>query len=233
MEARRITIIESRNNKKSVINSTAETLGELKRDLNEAGINYDGMTFYEGLTKTELKEDAAILPHDVKRMNPQTNEPETTNELAFMLTAAQKNIKSGAMSRAEAYAAIKANGLQDACVKKYGKNFTQCSTNDLIALIEKNNKPAKTAKPAEKVAETKEAPAAPAPEVGNNPCNCGEGNLREAVVELVKVLGKSHDLSSVCAILGIESTTSSVAAPQKPQSPYSDSELDRMFSGRR
>ena len=39
------------------------------------------------------------------------------------------------MSRAEVYNAIKARGLQDECVKRFGKNFTMCKTQDLIALL--------------------------------------------------------------------------------------------------
>lgn len=42
------------------------------------------------------------------------------------------------VTRAEAYAEIKDKNLQKACMDKYGKNFTQCSTNDLFILIEEN-----------------------------------------------------------------------------------------------
>ena len=52
-----------------------------------------------------------------------------------MLTTANKKIRSGAGDRPAAYAKIKQLGLQDACKAKYGKNFTQCSTSDLEALI--------------------------------------------------------------------------------------------------
>ena len=76
----------------------------------------DGMTFYEGTSKVELKDDASVLPHDVPYKG------QTTNELVFMLTNTNKKIRSGAdMSRADAYAAIKANGLQEECVKRFGK----------------------------------------------------------------------------------------------------------------
>ena len=122
--------------------SAATTLAELKADLRQYGIDYDGMTFYEGTSKVELKDDTSVLPHDVLYKG------QTTNELVFMLTNTNKKIKSGAdMSRADAYAAIKAKSLQGECMKRFGKNFTMCKTADLIALINEKSalKPAPTA----------------------------------------------------------------------------------------
>ena len=87
MEARKITVVSTRNQKKSVIMSAATTLAELKADLRQNGIDYEGMTFYEGLTHTELLTDEAILPHDVPYKGA------TTNELVFMLTNPNKKIK--------------------------------------------------------------------------------------------------------------------------------------------
>lgn len=52
------------------------------------------------------------------------------------------------MERKEAYEQIKKLGLQEVCKKMYGKNFTQCKTNELEKIINKakakvevNNKP--------------------------------------------------------------------------------------------
>ena len=39
------------------------------------------------------------------------------------------------MERKEAYEQIKKLGLQEECKKKYGKNFTQCKTGELEAVI--------------------------------------------------------------------------------------------------
>ena len=39
------------------------------------------------------------------------------------------------MERKEAYEQIKKLGLQEECKKKYGKNFTQCKTNELEVVI--------------------------------------------------------------------------------------------------
>ena len=86
METRKITIVSTKTQKKSVIMSAATTLAELKSDLTQNGIDYDGMTFYEGVSKVELKNDTSVLPHDVPYKG------QTTNELVFMLTNTNKTI---------------------------------------------------------------------------------------------------------------------------------------------
>lgn len=40
------------------------------------------------------------------------------------------------MERKEAYAKIKSLNLQEECKKKYGKNFTQCKTDELAHLVQ-------------------------------------------------------------------------------------------------
>lgn len=137
MEVRKITIVSTKTQKKSTIMSGAETLGELKNDLKRAGIDYEGMTFYEGTSKTELKTDESILPKDVPYTNRTTGETKNTNELVFLLTNPNKKIASGAIDKArvDAYAVIKAKNLQAKCLNKLGKNFTNCKTSDLISFI--------------------------------------------------------------------------------------------------
>lgn len=130
MEFRKVTIINNKTQSQKVIQaSAATTLGELKREMREAGIEFEGMTFFEGHLRAELKDDASILPTNIPYKG------QVVNDLTFLLTAPEKKIKSGAMSRAEAYNAIKARGLQDECVKRFGKNFTMCKTQDLIDLL--------------------------------------------------------------------------------------------------
>lgn len=141
MEFRKVTIINNKTQSQKVIQaSTATTLGELKREMREAGIEYEGMTFFEGHLRAELKDDASILPTNIPYKG------QVVNDLTFLLTAPEKKIKSGAMSRAEAYNAIKARGLQDECVKRFGKNFTMCKTQDLIDLLSEGGAPAKEEK---------------------------------------------------------------------------------------
>ena len=231
MEARKITVVQTKNQKKSVIMSAATTLAELKSDLRANGIDYDGMTFFEGTSKVELKNDASVLPHDVPYKGT------VTNELVFMLTNTNKKIRSGAttMSRAEAYSAIKSMGLQDACVKKFGKNFTMCKTADLIALVQSNgvSKPAPATPKAEAKVEAKvEAPA-------SHDGECVDTVARAAISKLVEILENNgtiedYEKEEVLGILGGEVAVS--AAPSegykpKSASPYSDDEINDMFTG--
>lgn len=184
MEARKILFVMNNSSSQKSIMSEAETLGALKADMRRAGINYDNMTFYEGRTRTELKDDASVLPTNVPVAAKGTTPATTTNDLVFMLTTANKKIRSGAGDRLAAYAKIKQLGLQDACKAKYGKNFTQCSTSDLEALI---------ADASPKVEPKVEAPAVEAaPIIGNTAViisNAGSDKLKvvKVVMETVNV----------------------------------------------
>lgn len=222
METRKVTIINSKTQSQKVIqDSKATTLGELKQEMRERGIDYTGMTFFEGHMRAELKDDAAPLPTNIPYKG------QVVNDLTFMLTAPEKKVKSGAMSRAEAYAEIKKRGLQSACVDKFGKNFTQCSTADLISLIEKNSTKAAPAPKAKKPVEA--APAAPAkaeeapvaPETPATGCNCSKALaiLTEALYEDEAIEEETYD--AVMATL----KGGSYNAPEK----MSKEEIDEMF----
>ena len=225
MEARKITVVQTKNQKKSVIMSAAMTLAELKSDLRANGIDYDGMTFFEGTSKVELKNDASVLPHDVPYKGT------ITNELVFMLTNTNKKIRSGAvaMSRAEAYNAIKSMGLQDACVKKFGKNFTMCKTADLIELIQSNG----ASKPAPVNTPEVSAPVAPA----SNGGECVDTMAKAAISKLVEILEdngtiEDYEKEEVLGILGGEiAAVPSEEYKPKSASPYPDDEIDDMFTG--
>lgn len=238
MDVRKITVIQTKNQKKSVIMSAATTLAELKSDLRANGIDYDGMTFFEGTSKVELKNDASILPHDVPYKGT------VTNELVFMLTNTNKKIRSGAatMSRAEAYSAIKSMGLQNACVKKFGKNFTMCKTIDLIALIQSNGaaKPAPVAPKAETKKEEKVETPVNTPETpASNGGECVDTVARAAISKLVEILEdngtiEEDEKEEVLYILrGKVAVSAEPSEEYKPKSasPYSDDEIDSMFAG--
>ena len=231
MEARKIVVVQTKNQKKSVIMSAATTLAELKSDLRANGIDYDGMTFFEGTSKVELKNDASVLPHDVPYKGT------VTNELVFMLTNTNKKIRSGAtnMSRMEAYNAIKSMGLQDACVKKFGKNFTMCKTTDLIALVQSNSTSKPTPKTETKKEEKVKAPVVPT----NNGGKCVDTVARAAIHRLVVILENNgtiedYEKEEVLGILGSEVAVNVAPSEEykpKSASPYSDDEIDDMFSG--
>ena len=230
MEARKIVVIQTKNQKKSVIMSAATTLAELKNDLRANNIDYDGMTFFEGTSKVELKNDASVLPHDVPYKGT------VTNELVFMLTNTNKKIRSGAtnMSRMEAYNAIKSMGLQDACVKKFGKNFTMCKTTDLIALVQSNSTSKPTPKTETKKEEKVKAPVVPT----NNGGKCVDTVARAAIHRLVVILENNgtiedYEKEEVLGILGSEVAVNVAPSEEykpKSASPYSDDEIDDMFA---
>ena len=222
METRKVTIINSKTQSQKVIqDSKATTLGELKQEMRERGIDYTGMTFFEGHMRAELKDDVAPLPTNIPYKG------QVVNDLTFMLTAPEKKVRSGAMSRAEAYAEIKKRHLQSVCVEKFGKNFTQCSTADLISLFEKgsaNVAPApKAEKPVEAAhaapAKAEEAPVAP--ETPATGCNCSK-----ALAILTEALYKDETIEeetygAVMATL----KGGSYNAPEK----MSKREIDEMF----
>ena len=219
METRKITIISTKNHSTKVINSAATTLGELKTDLNNAGIEYTDCTFFEGLTKTELKNNDAILPHDVPYKGT------ITNNLVFMITNASKKIKSGA-DRKSIIAEIKAKNLTEVVKNTYGKNYTNCKTEDLEKILSMNN----TSTP-------KEAPAKK--EVSNNPAMkttnlssyVTKAELREVIESLLKETEKvgyveDIDIDNIAIIGDVSSNNSE---EEKSDSPYSSNELDDMF----
>jgi len=221
-----ITIVSSREQKKYVIETEASTMAELTAAMDEAGINYSGMTLYEGLTKAEYNptKGDAILPHDVPYKGT------VTNDLVFMLTAPQKKIKSGGMSYSEMKAYIKDNGLADKFAAQYGKNYTQGKTSEFEAFIAKN-----TAAPTHK----EEVPATPAESktIPNPECKeCKDSKLRNAFCTLLDKLYDegtlySEDVDELKDMLD-DTTTEEVEEPEDngKKSPFSKDEIDAMFA---
>lgn len=211
MEARKITVVETRNQSKKVIMSAATTLAELKRDFDANGIDYTDMAFYEGVSHTELITDDSILPHDVPYRGT------TTNELVFMLTTANKKIKSGAMTRKEIIATIKEKGLQQVVKDTFGKNFTNCTTSDLEALLKKEEEIVSPEDQDNNYTESKE--------------ECG---LYKAFEYLVGELLREDTISKEVFnnVHGLLHYTD-VKITKKPslESKYSDDDIEKMFAG--
>ena len=221
METRKITIISTKNHSTKVINSAATTLGELKTDLDNAGIGYTDCTFFEGLTKTELKNNDAILPHDVPYKGT------ITNNLVFMITNASKKIKSGA-DRKSIIAEIKAKNLTEVVKNTYGKNYTNCKTEDLEKILSMNN----TSTPKEAPAK-KEVPNNPTMKTTDLSSYVTKAELREVIESLLKEMedaevdySEDGDIDNI-AIIGKVSSNNS--EEEKSDSPYSLNELDDMF----
>ena len=212
METRKITIISTKNHSTKVINSAATTLAELKSDLRNTGIDYTDCTFFEGLTKTELKNDAAILPHDVPYKGT------TTNNLVFMITNASKKIRSGA-DRKSIIAEIKAKNLTEVVKNTYGKNYTNCKTEDLEKILNMNN----TSAP-------KEAPAKK--EEVKNTSNNTEYITKAQLTEILTFIFDKMDDVEYFSSINLDNCPylrGNVAKRETSESPYSSNELDDMF----
>lgn len=233
MEKRKITVIPTKTHKTQVIESAATTLAELKADLTKAGIDYTDCTFFEGLTKIELKNDAAILPHDVPYKGT------TTNNLVFMITNASKKIRSGAkLDRKAIIEEIKVKNLTEVVKKTYGKNYTNCKTEDLQKILNKEtaSTTADASAPTAKAAPAKkEVPNKPAMKTTDLSSYVTKAELRKVIESLLKEMEDADvdyienvDIDNI-AIIG--KVSSSNSEEEKSDSPYSPNELDDMFKG--
>ena len=218
MEKRKITVVCTTGNRTVEILSDATTLRELKSDLTREGISYRNMSFLEGLSKTELKSDDSILPHDI------TWKGQVTNNLVIMLTTTNKNIRSGAsMSRMEAYTCIKTMGLQDECQKRFGKNFTQCKTSDLVSLIEEKRD--------KKESPAKESPVKKGKEVVSSVDGKDGKDVKQALVKLVEALYDAGNLSFKARGMILEDLGVKAEAKKEKAVEFTKGEIDEMFEG--
>lgn len=174
---RKITVLVESTQSKHVLQSNATTLGELKDELREKNISFNSDdVFKEGMSKTVLTTDESILPSNIPWRG------DVTNDLIFMITAPQKKIKSGVMTRAEVYAEVKRLKLQDIISKKIGKNFTQCSTAVLLTFLDEASKNSCKAKAPAPVAKEKKVKSNPTPEVVESVTFCA---LKELIAKMV------------------------------------------------
>ena len=218
---RTITAILTNSNDKKVFTSNANTLGELKTEMTAQGIDYAGMDFMEGLTHTTMMDDASILPTNVRYKG------QVTNNLVFMLSTTNKNIRSGAYNRTELYAQIKKMNLQEVIKEKTGKNFTQVSSDILSDIVAKAEKKC---------------------EVPTTRPELYEYSKKHNLQETVKsCYGKSFTQCTTDALIAVckesakhtcackkEKVSAPKAAPKKEiKSPYSNSELDEIIRGLR
>lgn len=173
---RTVTVFDQNTQEKTVIeNVTANTFGELKSVLRAKGISLDGMDVREGISRVDLKSENALLPHDTPYRDG------TTNDLMILLTKTNKKVSSG-LGRKEAVQYIKDNNLADEVKKAFRKNWTNVSTEELVAFV--NDRMSKGA-PA--------APKAPAKEAD---CDCKHEGLFDAFNTLVEMLHNSEYLDN-------------------------------------
>ena len=214
MEARDIKVILTRSQQSVVIKSAATTLKELKADLDKANIDYSGMTFHEGLSHTDMRDDNAVLPANLPWKG------QVTNNLVFMLSEPRKKIRNGAVaSRSEAYAFIKKNNLGDAFAAKYNvKNYTNGKTADLIEFCNATGKkaaPAKKTVSAKKTVEKKVA--------NQKPVNVAKPTENNLLQNLVSVLIKKGIVTKDEVQTGETTPVTNVS--------FTDAECKEMFKG--
>lgn len=150
---RTVTVWESSKQKKTVFTSNAETLGELKSEMQAHDIDLTDMSILEGVSHTQLLSDESVLPHDIPYKG------ERTNNLMIYLTLQNKKVSSG-IDRKEIGAWIKENNLSDALFAEFHNNWTRVSTDNLIKFYNEHKDAAPAAPKAEdeKPAETPETP---------------------------------------------------------------------------
>ena len=144
MEKREILIANNRDQSKYRVITDAITLGGLIDALsrnedvykmvgsawvsNSSPIDISGLTFTEGITKTQLLSRDSALPTNVQFKG------QTTNNLVMLLTNTTKQIRSGAypINRKDFGAYIKQNNLGEAIKQEFGDNWTRVSTAKLL-----------------------------------------------------------------------------------------------------
>lgn len=107
------------------------TLADVKRLLDDAGIDYTNQAFYEGVSKAEYKSDDSIMPVNMPFKGS------VTNDLVFQLSNASKKIASGAVNpkRQRCFDVIKKYNLYKAVKDEFGLIFTSVSTDKLEKFI--------------------------------------------------------------------------------------------------
>lgn len=226
METRKVVIINNKSQKQSIIaESKATTLGELKAEMRALGIEYTGMTFYEGHMRAELKDDASPLPTNIPYKG------QVVNDLTFLLTAPEKKIRSGAMTRNELIAEAKRLG--------FPSNPTQAKSAVLQEFIEKNGKKApvlgggtqaKKAGRPRKAATPDTTTAAPTTEAPQ--AVTAEVNVEKGLLVLLEALVED-DVISDCAADAVREAMNSKAdstTAVKAEDKLSSSEIAEMFS---
>lgn len=234
METRDIMIVNSVDMSKTTISTNATTLGELKRELDAKGINYEGMSFFEGISKTELKSDESQLPTNVNYKGT------ITNNLVFRLTKTSKKIQSGAYTRNELYSYIKENDLKSAFYNEYSKNYTNASTDILTDFVNRHMNKVEQSKFEEKnlqemqetVQKVKEMQETQETQQECNHCCCD--CVKQALLILVEDLFDNEYIydttyENIKSVLGNVENDCTYQAKTDEKQLYSDSELNDLF----
>lgn len=130
MNSRKITVFSTKGKKRQVVESGADTWGQLKEDLLREGVDTQGLKSIIGETQLSLESAKAVLP-----------------DYDFVLFLSPVKVKSGVcegcgtitpedMSYAECKKFIKEAIAEDAVAKEHFGNYTIMSTSQMRSLIE-------------------------------------------------------------------------------------------------
>ena len=111
-------------------------------------------------------------------------------------------------------------GLQDECQKRFGKNFTQCKTSDLVSLIEEKRD--------KKKSPAKESPVKKGKEVVSS---TDEKGVKQALVKLMEALYDAGNLSFKARGMILEDLGVKAKAKKEKAVEFTKGEIDEMFEG--
>ena len=140
------------------------------------------------------------------------------------------------MSRSEIYDKIKKYGLQNECLKKFGRNFTMCKTADLMSVVTNyenrmEKKPAVTSNEEKPATVNKPMTEELSKDVSGNSA-CVDLEAREAVKEILEIL-YNQDIIDDDEVEEINSLFKNTVTVNHSgtESPYTDKELGDILAG--
>lgn len=223
MDVRTIQIANTKTQRRYTLNTAATTLGELQDEMSAQGIDFTGMTFTEGISKTQLLNRESLLPANVMYKG------QPTNNLVMLLTNTTKQISSGAMDRKEAYRIIKERNLQDAILDGEGTNYTRVKTDILEQYINYANVAAEEEK-FEAETEEHEEEEKKKEEVVNTTTSVSHPDLVN-MIELAAKYWSDHNALFADDLVAIGQYLMWLADVKKKKTPnISDNDIDDMIA---
>ena len=225
MDVRTIQIANTKTQRRYTLNTAATTLGELQDEMSAQGIDFTGMTFTEGISKTQLLNRESLLPTNVMYKG------QPTNNLVMLLTNTTKQISSGAMDRKEAYRIIKERNLQDAILDGEGTNYTRVKTDILEQYINYANVAAEEESEIDDVNFEEETPKEEKKEeVVNTPTSVSHPDLVN-MIELAAKYWSDHNALFADDLVAIGQYLMWLADVKKKKTPnISDDDIDDMIA---
>lgn len=117
---RKVTVYSTKGQKRTELNTSATTWGELRQEVVSAGYDMDSLTALENVNRTTLEHSGATLPSG-----------------EFTLFLKPQKTKSGAYYEDLSFSELRnvmlnSTGCKDYMENKYGKNWTRLSTEELV-----------------------------------------------------------------------------------------------------